>query len=897
MPHPSRRPFRRIVAARFPAAATAVLVPIALAALAAGAAPAAAPSGNAEGPMRVDFRFAPLEWQTAICLPDDPQKTLVDHRGRLRYHWRGGGAKFGLTLAVEVAPDAEQTAQALLEPRVPIVRTQRRAPGLEIVEEAFAVTEPLAAPAPRPAVPVRRTDGGKVLDRWAHPPEGANPWLGTIAVHMGGAIRYLAKVEPNARASVVLALCEGYHDQPGRRVQVLTVEGAEPRTVDTIGDLGKNVAGAFRFDARDADGDGHIAVEVAADAKASDKNTILNALWVFAPGAEPDEAALLAGRQDGEALAAVYPCCGEVPDVTRNDVLLVHVTNTGKEPRTISPSLVAEAYVPLRADLDGQRLAVSDREAVFASRRMTAAQRDGKAGWRVALEPMTIPAGETVHLSITHAAGSPPVVRPKTAGEAVALRGKTEAYWRQAPLPYGRVQVPDEGVQALIDASIRNIWQAREIKGGLPAFQVGPTCYRGLWIVDGAFLLETAAILGEADDARAGITYMLSHQQPDGRFELINRYHKENGIVLWACVRHARLARDKAWLESVWPRIEKTVDYLRRLRRETYTNDTPLDDGLVPPGFPDGGLGAHDKAEFTNVYWNLAGLKAAIDGARWLGKSGRALTWQTEYHDFRDAFRRAAGRNMRTDPRGHPYLPIFIGQAGAETLPQKAQWGFCHAVYPGQVFRQDDPLVATNLAMLRGTEREGMVMSTGWMTGGIWNYFASFYGHVWLWQGDGPKAARCLYAMANHASPLLAWREEQPPRGEPFREVGDMPHNWASAEFIRLAVHLLAIDRGRQLHLLQGLPAAWTRPGMVTRLDGVATPFGPLHMTLAVDDDGRSARLTVEPLPGEDLQRIVVHRAGWAAAKASRPLPLDPKEAHAIRIPLPPADQAANQGE
>jgi hypothetical protein len=844
------------------------------------------PAAGDNGPMRVDFRYAPPEWQTAICLPDDPQKTLVDHRGRLRYHWRGGAAQFGLSLAVEISPDATQTGQALVSPRIPIVRTLRRAPGLAIVEEAFAVTEPLGAGPPPKRLQVRRTDGQQVLDRWAHPPKGVNPWLGTIAVHMGGSIRYAVHVEPKARATVALALCEGYHDGAGRRVQVLRVEGAEPRTVDTIGDLGKNVAGAFWFDARDADGDGRIAVEVAAHESASDKNTILNALWVFEPAVEADDAALLAGRLDGKALADVYPSNRDAVDATRNDVLLVQVTNTGKEPRQVSPCLMAEAYVPLRADLEGQRLAVSDREAVFASRRIVAAKRDGKVTWRADLEPMTIPAGETARLCITHAAGRPPVVRPKTVDEAVALREKAEAYWQAAALPYGRVQVPDAGVQALIDASIRNIWQAREIKGGLPAFQVGPTCYRGLWIVDGAFLLETAAILGAADQARAGITYMLSHQQDDGRFELINTYHKENGIVLWACVRHARLARDKAWLESVWPKLEKTVAYIRRLRRETYTNETPLDDGLVPPGFPDGGLGARDKAEFTNVYWNLAGLKAAIDGARWLGKSGRVLTWQAEYHDFLDAFRRAAGRNMRTDEHGHPYLPIFIGKAGAETLPQKAQWAFCHAVYPGQVFRKDDPLVATNLEMLRATEREGMVMSTGWMTGGIWNYFASFYGHVWLWQGDGAKAARCLYAMANHASPLLAWREEQPPRGEPYRAVGDMPHNWASAEFIRLAVHLLAIDRGRELHLLEGLPPAWTGPGMVTRLDGIATPFGPLRMTLAVDDDGRAARLTVDPLPAADLQRIVVHREEWAAAKAARPLPLDPKEKHEVRIPL-----------
>ena len=840
---------------------------------------AASAAGGNEAPA-VDFRYAPPEWQTAICLPDDPEKTLVDHLGRLRYHWRGGKAEFGLTLAVEACEGARQTGQALVAPRVPIVRTTREADGLRIVEEAFAVTEPLEAVPGRKRLRVRRVDDGKVFRGWAHPPEGVNAWLGSIAVHMGGPIRYEVEVKPGAARRVALALCEGYHDRPGRRVQVLRVEGAEPRTVDTVGDLGKNVAGVFRFDGRDADGDGALTVEVAAAEGASDTNTILNALWVFEPGAACTDADLLAGRADGVAQAAVYPHCdgADVPETPRTDLLLVHVTNTGSEARRIAPRVVAEAYVPTRADPGAQLLTVSDCEVVFASREIAGATREGRTGHRLDLAPLTVPPGETVRFSVARAVGRPPSRHPRTVEEAVALRAKAEAYWRQVDLPYGRVQVPDAGVQALVDASIRNIWQAREIKDGLPAFQVGPTCYRGLWIVDGAFLLETAALLGAGQEARAGITYMLSHQKDDGRFEIISKYHKENGIVLWASVRHARLTRDKAWLTSVWPRLKKTAAYIGRLRKETLATDTPLDDGLMPAGFPDGGLGSRNKPEYTNVYWNLAGLKAAIRGARWLAKTDDARAWQAEYDAFRSAFDRAARRDARQDDRGRPYLPILMGDAG-DTLPQKAQWAFCHAVYPGQVFAQDHPLVAGNLAMLRRTEREGMVFSTGWMTGGIWNYFASFYGHAWLWQGDGQAAARSLYAMANHASPLLAWREEQPPGGQPFRKVGDMPHNWASAEFIRLAVHLLALDRGNELHLFEGLPPEWTRAGMVTRLDGVATPFGPLHVSLAVNAKGNAATLTLEPLPGKDLERVVVHLEGWTKD-------LDGGRRHVMEIPL-----------
>ena len=71
-----------------------------------------------------------------------------------------------------------------------------------------------------------------------------------------------------------------------------------------------------------------------------------------------------------------------------------------------------------------------------------------------------------------------------------AFLRKAEQFWHSAALPYDRLEVPGPGVQALLDSSIRNIYQAREIKNGLPAFQVGPTCYRGLWVVDGSFLLE-----------------------------------------------------------------------------------------------------------------------------------------------------------------------------------------------------------------------------------------------------------------------------------------------------------------------------------------------------------------------------------------------------------------------
>jgi hypothetical protein len=467
----------------------------------------------------------------------------------------------------------------------------------------------------------------------------------------------------------------------------------------------------------------------------------------------------------------------------------------------------------------------------------------------------------------------------------VDARKHAIAWWDKAALPYGRIQVPDAGIQALVDSSIRNIWQARELKDGMTAFQVGPTCYRGLWIIDGAFLLEAATMLGAGDQARNGVAYELTHQKPDGRIEVMNDFSKENGIVLWTCVRHALLTRDKAWLESVWPKLQRIAGYIRTLRRQSLQNDSPLDDGLNPPGMPDGGIGGV-FAEYTNPCWNLLGLRAFCQAARWLGKTGEAALWQQEYDDFMAAFRKAAARDLRKDPNGNAYLPVLMGEDGAKELPQRAQWGFCHAVYPGQIFDQADPLVAGNLAMLAATERQGMVYGTGWDATGIWTYFASFYGHACLWQGDGHKAAAALYAFANHAAPVLVWREEQSLTGGKFRQVGDMPHNWASAEFIRLTAHLIELDRGTELHLLEGLPSAWTQPGMVTQLERIATPFGPLTMELRVAAHGKSANLHVEPLADDSCTKIVVHAGRLANSGKDVLLELDPKLRHDRTIPL-----------
>jgi hypothetical protein len=496
------------------------------------------------------------------------------------------------------------------------------------------------------------------------------------------------------------------------------------------------------------------------------------------------------------------------------------------------------------------------------------------------LTPTSIPPGGEKALAVRVTRGRATDATPLEPTQAAALRRQAQDFWQKLNLPYDRLEVSDPGIQAQLDSAIRNIYQAREIKNGLPAFQVGPTCYRGLWVVDGSFLLEALTYLGRADETRQGVRYLMSFQRPDGGFMLIDGHWKETGIALWAIARHARLTGDKAWLREVWPKVGRGFEFIRQMRQMP-AGDAP-NARLIPDGFSDGGL-ADRVPEYTNIYWTLAGMRAAIDAARWLGQDGQAGDWQTEYDDFLATFRRAAERDLRRDAHGNSYLPIRM-RFDERIPPQKAQWAFLHAVFPGKGFAADDPLVLGNLAMLRAVESEGLVLDTGWLKNGIWNYFASFYAHAWLWQGDGDKAARTLYAFANHASPLLAWREEQMPVGAGDQVVGDMPHNWASAEFIRLVRHSLILERGDELHLFEAVPAEWTKPGARIQARQILTEFGPVSFDFRVNSDGSQAILKLTPPRRNAPRRIVLHLDRWSGQTGTMELPIERSSTR--RLPL-----------
>jgi hypothetical protein len=234
---------------------------------------------------------------------------------------------------------------------------------------------------------------------------------------------------------------------------------------------------------------------------------------------------------------------------------------------------------------------------------------------------------------------------------------------------------------------------------------------------------------------------------------------------------------------------------------------------------------------------------------------------------------------MVTDPRGFRYLPMLMREDPAmhenawdRPRPQTAQWALSHTIFPGEVFSKDDPVVRGHIALMQACTQEDIPAETGWLHHeGVWNYNAPFVAEVYLWAGLRDWAHRTFTGYLNHASPLHAWREEQPLQNALLGMLwGDMPHNWASAECVRYLRHSLVLEDGQKLRLLEGLLPPDLRARKPFTLTETPTRFGRISLALEpagsrgwklhfVRSEGsapESVGIPANLLPGVELGRV-----------------------------------------
>ncbi len=539
----------------------------------------------------------------------------------------------------------------------------------------------------------------------------------------------------------------------------------------------------------------------------------------------------------------------------RVDNVLVEIHGRGKSTVTVVPEILitsvvgwTAAPVELPSIARGKATVVTDPAAGGRTLCIVDAPAESHGmtgGVRLSLAPATVTASESarylLRFPLESQAAEKIQGRMPEGDKLVEAAGNIWKNWKPFGEPVGWSLLRDH--QNFLIASARNIVQSREIKNGKKIFQVGPTVYRGLWLVDGYFLLEAARFLGYDADAKEGMEAIWSLQKDDGSFSSdAGPYHwKDTAAAVLLLVRQAELTQDWDLFNQHYPDAWKAMMYLRDLAISGQNDGTPnARYGLLPEGFGDSGIGGK-SAEVANTIWALMAIRAISETADRLFLQ-RRVELREFYTQLRINLNQLAKSETQTDPRGFSYLPMLLPEdpqwkvkdPKKRPKPQSAQIYMSHLISPGMMFSKNHDVVKGHVALMKAVMREEIPAETGWLKeNAVWTYNAAAFASTLLWLGQADLARKIFLGFLNHASPLWAWREEQSLKGvSPVEYVGDMPHNWASAECVRFLRHMLVLEDEKELRLLQGVGGHDLAEKRPFGLQGTPTRWGRITIEI-----------------------------------------------------------------
>ena len=415
----------------------------------------------------------------------------------------------------------------------------------------------------------------------------------------------------------------------------------------------------------------------------------------------------------------------------------------------------------------------------------------------------------------------------------------SNTYW-DAVKPFVKTfRIPDRQIQMMLEACGRNILQARELVDGIKEFHVGPTIYRGLWVVDGYYFGECAYMMGRDQEAFDLLLSILRRQKPDGSIRILPDHHKETAVAISNIIRQCELSDNDARLKEYWPIILRGVDHLMTMRDASYSLDQDYPArGLFLPSFGDGGIYGPEP-EYTTPMNVILGLCDAYRAGSRLHLE-RAEEIKRFSDELTSVMMQCIQRDMKKTETGIPYLPLSM----SESRPYKPQAGSATIARVAfhEEFTTDSDIVQNLFSLIDSLDdEEGIPYGTGWRDDqSIYVYASVRFAQLMASAGMSSKAIDYLYAFANHASPSRVWREEQPLKSSHSSEVcGDMPHNWASVEFIRLVRNLVLLERNEGIVLFPALPNEWL-PTKTETLEFEETPtkFGKINLSLRLLEEG-----------------------------------------------------------
>ncbi len=378
-----------------------------------------------------------------------------------------------------------------------------------------------------------------------------------------------------------------------------------------------------------------------------------------------------------------------------------------------------------------------------------------------------------------------------------------------------------------------------------PALQPGPRAYERSWIRDGAFTSAALLRMGFLEEVRAYAQWYQTYQRPDGKIPCcVDRHgadsvpeNDSNGQWLYTVSQYYRFSRDIGFLSEMWPSIVKAVEYIDILRNQRLTAEYESPEnivfrGLVPESISHEGYSSRPVHSYWDGLFVLLGLKEAAYMAQALGETEHAARFLKLSEDFRNDL--YASVKLSADMHGIDFFPgaaelgdfDFTATTIAVDLADELEY------LPRDLFDRALEMYLENFDRRKNAEVMG---------GNYTPYEIRIVGTLirLAMQSRAHELLRYFLsdnrpAAWNHWAEIV-WHDYNDPRF-----IGDMPHTWIGAEFIRAIRNLFAFERtsDHSLIVAAGVPEEWARAPEGLQIKRLPTYHGTLNYSLRLVDDG-----------------------------------------------------------
>jgi hypothetical protein len=523
---------------------------------------------------------------------------------------------------------------------------------------------------------------------------------------------------------------------------------------------------------------------------------------------------------------------------------------------------------------------------------------------------------------------------PNLAGSA--LLQQAEQSWQTIWSKGIQIQLPEKELEDFFYSSFAYvlILTERDRSGDLWILD-GPAGYRQFWGRGEYFQARALDLLGNLNLARDSIEHAFHIQMDDGEWDgpPISGWPSWDNIGgnAGAAWDYYLFTKDRNWLAQAYPQLRAAANWIRYHRAESdleigdvppgakpirreipwsckpetspplQPGEKPYWSGLLPWSYGDSGL--PEGHSFAQNFFCLYAVKCALNAANELNHKDDAMWLSSEYRSYKTAILKDIQRALKLEKKSPAYLPAM------PTDPEAAWSQSFVAVYPGELFSPQDPLISGLLTQVERTERQGLPTNMAWLGfSGVWPGESMNVAETYLRRGEIQKTANMLVAALNHSYYTNVWKEEirvdktlpvaclnSHKNLENQVGTGDMPEAWGNANMVNLVRDMLLIENNGALHILSGIPASWIEMGQEIGVENATTTLGgKLGFHLRYPGPGKMVLNFTPPASGVDLvarfpidsgQKIVSARVDGRAVSGFSRDTLTVKHAHApVRI-------------